>query len=132
MIKTIKTILLITIIGLIISCSGYGKKLQFSKTEVYYTSVITKDEAQKLGEYLVSSGFADGNGKSVQLTKNKSNKNYVFRMVTSKKAMKDSTYDFIFQLMAKQLSDSVFNGNPVDFHVCDDTFKTVKELNFKN
>ena len=128
--KTIKILLLFIIVPSIISCSGYGKKLEFNKTEVFYTSDVTKEEAQKLGAYLVRSEFADGIEKSVQLAKNKTSNNYIFRMVTSDEAANNEIYETIFRLMAQQLSDSVFNGKPVDFHVCDNTFKTLKELNF--
>jgi len=119
-------------IVLVASCSGYGKKLNFSKTEVYYTNGINKLEAQNLGKYLVSSGFADGKDKSVQLSKNNADGNYVFRMVTTKEAVNNKMYETIFKLMAKQISDSVFNGKPVDFHICDNTFKTLKEIKFEN
>jgi hypothetical protein len=130
--KNIKIlIILLATTALITSCTGYGDKLEFDKTEVYYTNGVTKVEAQNLGKYLISSGFSDGNAKSVQLSRNKENNRYQFRMVTNEKAQKDSTYDFIFQLMAGQISDSVFNGKPVDFHICDNTFKTVKEIKFK-
>jgi len=129
--KTIK-FFTIAILGLILtSCSGYGKKLNFSKTEVYYTNGISKLEAQNLGKYLVSSGFADDKDKSVQLSKNKTDGNYVFRMVTVKEAINNKMYEAIFKLMAKQISDSVFNGKPVDFDICDNTFKTLKKFKFK-
>ena len=81
-----------------------------------------------MGAYLISSKFADGNSKSVQLTKDEESNHYAFRMVTTPKAAKDSTYNFLFKLMASQISDSVFNGSPVDFHVCDNRFKTLKVL----
>jgi len=92
---------------------------------------VTKVEAQNLGKYLIRSSFADGNAKSVQLRKNKENNRYFFRMVTNEKTQKDSTYNFIFQLMTIQIFDSVFNGAPVDFHVCNNTFKIVRDIKFK-
>jgi len=131
--KNIKfLIILLASTALLIACNGYGKKLTFSKTDVYYTNGVSKLEVQKLGKYLTRSGFADGNAKSVQLSKNKENNHYQFRMVTNEKGLKDSSYNFIFQVMAMQISDSVFNGKPVDFHICDNTFKTVREIKFKN
>ena len=116
----------------ITSCDGYGTKLEYQKTEVYYTSKVDKKDAQKLGDFLVSSNFADGNEKSIQLTKNDENGNYVFRMVTNKEAAESKTYESIFKIFSKQISDSVFNKAPVDFHVCDNTFNTLKVIPFEN
>lgn len=126
--KKIFTIL--ALVTLFMSCSNYGEKLEFDGTEVYYTKGIEKAEATKLGQYLISSKFADGRKKSVQLTKDEETNRYNFRMVTAEKAAKDSTYNFIFKLMARQISDSVFDGKPVDFHVCDNTFNTLKVLSY--
>ena len=124
--KTLYTVGFLLILG----CSEYGAKLQYQKTEIYYTNLIEKEEAEKLGDFLVSSKFAGENEKSVQLSKNEENNHYEFRMVTTKKAAKSETYEAIFKIYAKQLSDSVFNSSPVDFHVCDNTFKTLKIIPF--
>ncbi len=114
------------------SCNTYGTKLKYQKTEVYYTDKVEKEEAEKLGEFLVSSEFAGGNGKSVQLTKDEETGNYVFRMVTTKEAAESKSYETIFKLFTKQISDSVFNQSPVDFHVCNNTFKTLKVIPFES
>lgn len=128
--KNLKIILLFSISILFIKCSGYGKKLQFGKTEVYYTSKVEKKDAKSLGNFLVSSGFAGDNEKSVQLSKDDENGNYQFRMVTTKEAANSKSYETIFKLYAKQISDSVFNKQPVDFHICDNTFSTLKVIPF--
>ena len=84
-----------------------------------------------MGDFLVSSKFAGENEKSVQLSKNKENNHYQFRMVTTTDAAESETYEAIFKMYAQQLSDSVFNKQPVDFHVCDNTFQTLKVITFK-
>lgn len=125
-------ILLLLLSIIISSCNPYGEKLEFKATEVYYTEHVTKQEAQKLGEFLVSSEFADGRKKSVQLTKNEESGNYTFRMVTNEKAQKEDSYDILFKAISIQISDSVFNGKAVDFHVCNNTFKTLRVIPFKD
>lgn len=125
-------ILIFILSVLLISCNTYGEKLEFNKTEVYYTNKVKKEEAEKLGKYLVSSKFADGRAKSVQLTKNEESGNYVFRMVTNEKAANSKTYETVFKLVATQISDSVFNSAPVDFDVCDNTFNTIKTIKFES
>ena len=80
----------------------------------------------------MKTGFADDNEKSIQLSKNEENGNYLFRMVTNKEASENSTYETVFKVFAKQISDSVFNKKPVDFHVCNNTFETLKVIPFKD
>lgn len=128
--KKILNLILLILITSFFSCSGYGKKLKYQKTEVYYTNKVEKTDAEKLGDFLVRTKFADENEKSIQLSKNEENGNYQFRMVTTKEAAEDGSYETIFKVYAKQISDSVFNKKPVDFHVCDNTFKTLKVIPF--
>lgn len=128
---TTRNALILLSIILFLSCSGYGDKEVFNATEVYYKGEITKEEATLLGNYLVSSEFADGREKSVQLIKNEENGNYVFRMVANEKAQKEKTYEILFKALAMQISDSVFSGKPVDFDVCNNTFESVKYIPFK-
>lgn len=126
-----KRLIIVLGMALLYACTSYGEKLEFKKTEVYYTNKVSLKEVQKLGDYLVSSKFADGNRKSIQLTKS-DNGNYVFRMVTTKEASEDKTYEVLFKVFSKELSDSVFDQAAVDFHVCNNTFKTLKVIPFKN
>ena len=67
-----------------------------------------------------------------KLAKNEENGNYEFRMVTTKEAAESETYETIFKYYAIQISDSVFNKQPVDFHICDNVFKTLKVIPFEN
>lgn len=129
--KIIKNIAICITLSVLISCSGYGKKLDYKGTEVYYTSNVSKVDAEKLGNYLIKSEFSDGGKKSIQLTKNNKTNAYIFRMVITKKASKSKSYEAIFKIFAKQISDSVFNKQPVDFHICDNTFNTLKEIPFE-
>lgn len=128
--KTPQILVAISILFLM-ACSGYGTKLQFEKTKVYYTDKVEKSDAEKLGAFLVKSKFADENEKSIQLTKDETTNNFVFRMVTNKEAAEDKSYEGIFKIYTKQISDSVFNKQPVDFHICDNTFKTLKVITFE-
>ena len=104
--------------------TDYGDKLEFNGTDVYYTETVNQAEAQKLGEYLVESEFADGGGKSVQLSKRDSV--YVFRMVVKEGIEKDSANDLTFLAMTYALSMAVFDGAPVELEACDNTFETLR------
>ncbi|WP_422355937.1 hypothetical protein [Roseivirga pacifica] len=117
-------VLVVAIAVWVISKPGYGEKLEFNGTEVYYTESVNKADAQKLGAYLLESGFADGGTKSVQLSKPDSA--YHFRMVVKEGVEKDSANDITFQALAMTLSWSVFNNETVVVEACDNTFNTLR------
>jgi hypothetical protein len=60
--KYMKLLLMFTMLStLIYSCSsGYGKEKKFNGVQLFYTSKVTEAQADKLGKYLISGGFADG------------------------------------------------------------------------
>ncbi len=115
---------------LLISCSNYGEKLVFDGTDVYYNEGVTKEQAQKLGNYLVESEFTDGTKKSVQMVKDVTTGNLTFKMIASEGEIEGM--DMIFKTFASQLSKDVFNNEPVDFQLCNDTFEAFKTYSFKN
>ena len=109
---------------LLIGCDNYGSMLEFNGGELYYTSSVSERDAYKLGEYLVESGFFDGQRKTIQL--NKTGDTYEFRMVIKTGIEKDEEYIQLFKMMCVELSDYVFNGNPVDIHLCDEYLNTLR------
>ena len=109
---------------LFIGCGGYGTFLEFNGGELYYTSSVSERDAYKLGEYLVESGFFDGQGKTIQL--NKTDDTYEFRMVIKTGIEKDEEFIQLFKMMCIELSDYVFNGNTVDIHLCDEYLNTLR------
>lgn len=117
-----KIITLLSVFALLASCANYGEKKVFNGTEVYYKDGVTEAQADKLGESLVSSGFADGNGKSVQFVKE--DDRYVFKMVINEESLDDKSLESVFNIFPKELSE--YMGFPVDLHLCDDTFNTIR------
>ena len=109
---------------LFIGCGDYGTLLEFNGGELYYTSSVSERDAYKLGEYLVESGFFDGQGKTIQL--NKTDDTYEFRMVIKTGIEKDEEFIQLFKMMCIELSDYVFNGNTVDIHLCDEYLNTLR------
>ena len=109
---------------LFIGCGDYGTLLEFNGGELYYTSSVSERDAYKLGEYLVESGFFDGQGKTIQL--NKTGDTYEFRMVIKTGIEKDEEFIQLFKMMCIELSDYVFNGNTVDIHLCDEYLNTLR------
>ncbi|HEX8290040.1 MAG TPA: hypothetical protein VF556_18810 [Pyrinomonadaceae bacterium] len=112
------------LLGVGLGCSQLGTKLKFDGGELYYTTNVTADEAQALGNNLVESGFFNGRRISVQL--DKSDSTYQFRMVVKPEFRNDKSYAQTLRLFAAQLSSEVFNDEPVEIHICDESFKTLR------
>jgi len=108
------------------ACSppDYGTLLHFNNGELYYTSQITESEAVRLGNFLVDDGFFYGGKVTVQI--DKEDNTYLFRMVTVEGTENDPTYLEEAAASTRVLSAEVFNGAPVDFHICDDRLQTRK------
>jgi len=121
-----KKSLFILICMFLLTCNdSYGTLITYDDSDLYYTSNITSHEAHKLGTYLVEGEFfTPGNTVSVQI--DKTGKTYEFRMVVKKGIEKDPEYIEIAKLMAYALSEDVFNGSPVDIHLCDPYFETIR------
>lgn len=103
--------------------TGFGEKIVNNGTEIYYTGQVAKEDAERLGEYLTECDFSDGNTKSVQLVNEYGT--WQFRMVTQEKFVDDAEMNKNFNYMCLQLS-TVFNGEDVDIHVCNDSLETLK------
>lgn len=137
--RKISTLIFIVTSILFSSCSNkeYGEELSKDGVQLFYTDKVTKEEANNLLSYLVEEGFSDGTTKTVQL--NKSGNTYEFRMVVKKGIEQDEEYITLFKDLTLELSESVFNYNPVDIHLCDDELETIRiipmyqnNLNHKN
>ena len=118
-------VVILMVIGL--GCSGHGTKLEFNGGDLYYTDNVTEVDAKKLGNYLVEQGFYDGKPKSVQL--DKSGSAYQFRMVVQPEKQNDKATMEIMKTFGVELSSDVFNGAPVEMHVCDEQLKTLRVIN---
>ena len=120
-------LLVATVFFLVSGCSLFwGKRLEFNGGELYYTSSVTREEADRLGDYLVEAGFYDGNEKTAQLTK--TGTTYEFRMVVKKGIDEDEEFIGIAKIFAEELSRNVFNGSQVDIHFCDNQLKTLRVI----
>ena len=121
----VTTFAAITTLLLFAGClNNYGTKLEFNGGELYYTEAVTEAEANSLGEFMVESGYYDGEAKTVQIAKEDGT--YQFRMVSKDGVAEDPEFIELAGLYALQISESVFNGAPVEVHFCDDHLKTLR------
>jgi hypothetical protein len=118
---TIPAILLLFILP---GCKNLGKEKIFNGVELYHTESVSDTLANKLGGYLVSSQFADGKAKTVQLTK--TGDTYHFRFVVQDGADKDSGLAKSTKYFASLLSADVFDSAPVQVEMCDNLMNTLK------
>lgn len=107
------------------SCKNYGKKIPYGKSEVFYTENVTREQAQKLGDYLNQNHFfKDDKKASVQL--DKSADTFLFRMVVLDNFVNDESYINNAKIFTTELSDKVFDQKPVLINFCDKYFSTVR------
>jgi hypothetical protein len=129
-----KRAILLIIIGclatvLMLGCNSYGTKLEYGKSELYYTKNVTEAEAKKLGYFLNKQGFSEGERKTIQL--DKSGDTYQVRMVVGEGKLNDEKFLADIQDDAGATSKYIFDGAKVEVHLCDDKLKTLKVVPMK-
>ncbi|CAG5078934.1 hypothetical protein [Parvicella tangerina] len=122
---TLKSLLLIALLAITLSgCQNYGTEKEFNGVQLFYTENVTEDEADKLGEFMIEAGFADGGEKSVQLEKK--GDTYQFRMVVKEGFEEKEEFILLAKQFAQELSVNVFENAPVEVHLCSDRLETLK------
>ena len=112
-----------------ISNSSLGAKIDYPGGEIYYTSAVTQQQAQSLGNYLQQTGFFDPSGfVSVQL--DKADTTYLFKMVAVEGAEDDQQNIQFAENYLVQISENVLDHAPVNFFFCDDRMQTKKMIPF--
>jgi hypothetical protein len=111
---------------LLTGATKYGAVLKVSQADLYYTTAVSKDEAQALGDYLVQKEFLDGRHLSVQLTKE--GQTLQVRFPVKPGFEKDEAYVASVGVMGRELSQEVFHGTPTEVDLCDSELKTLRAV----
>jgi hypothetical protein len=111
---------------LLTNCTNFGTLKEFNGIQLYYTKNVTESEATSLGLYLSSSGFADGQNKTVQL--DRTGNTYEVRMVVKKGIELDPQYCEDAKKFGADISYIVFNSQKVDVHFCDKGLNTLRVM----
>jgi hypothetical protein len=99
--------------------------LEFNRGELYYfTASMSRDDAEILGQYLLRDGFFAGQPVNVQLRKQ--GEMLQFRLPVKQGLEKDESYVATCGKFAKELSKAMLHGGPVEVHLCDTNFRTVR------
>jgi hypothetical protein len=93
---------------------GFGQEEQ---EEIYYTPDISSEQARQLGVFLQQEGmFNDDGAKSVRLSKN--GEVFVVGFVLAWNSWESPQTLMAFRELLPRLSRRVFNGVPVEIHLC--------------
>jgi hypothetical protein len=123
----------VTVVGLSQLCRGlvlltgatnYGMVLKVNQSDLYYTTAVSKEDATRLQDFLIRSKVCGDSQISMQLTKSGSTRQ--FRIVVKPGFEKDKGYIATVQEMGETLSTRVFGGAPLEVHLCDDHFRTLR------
>lgn len=94
----------------------YGWEFSFGQMQLFFTPRVDYTEANQLGEYLTREGFTEYSS-TVQL--DKSDSAYHYNQVTLEDYWFDEEYLVTIEETANQMSEDVFNGEPVVYALCD-------------
>jgi len=129
--KTNVILALLVLIGFA-SCNNYGKKASTGHVETYYKDGITQDQAKRTATLIYNIDERGGNPKtekSFQLCK--THDTVCFRMVLADEGKVKELDPFDFVAMANIVSDSVFNGAPVNIDLTDNKFESLRIIPYK-
>lgn len=98
--------------------------LTFNGGELYFTSNITMEEANRLGAYLIRKKLFNGEPRVVRVSKSEGK--YELRYVLSEKYVNNGFVIRGIRKVCRELSDDVFHDHPVEAHLCNDYLKTLR------
>jgi hypothetical protein len=104
-------------------CGKFGKRFSFNAAELFVTTGVTEDQAIRLGTYLMNKRFFNDNPKLGQL--NRTADGFELRLQVKNESDPGSRKDF--QRMARDLSQDVFGGVPVEVCSCEGVRKTLHQ-----
>lgn len=100
-------------------------KVSQNNLDIYYTENVTRSEAKKLLEYLISEDFTDGS-QEVGVRLDKTGKTYEFKVIVKKGMDTDPDFIKLAKTLSTEISNDVFGKAQVDIHLMDDNFKLLR------
>jgi hypothetical protein len=114
------------------ACTSYGKKVKTGNVEVFYKDGVTEEQAKKISslfdEAVQKTNPGSTSRKSFQVTK--PSDSVLLKMVVDKSKL-DNVEDESLYAISGLVSDSVFQGGPVNLILTDDHFKAIRTLAFQ-
>lgn len=125
----IKYLILFFCIASVGFAQDFGKLKTFNNGEVFYEAAVKEEFADKLGNYLVKSGFFDGDPRSIQVLDD--GLSYIVKFIVSDSLLTAKNYLRQVSYFTYELSLNVFEGKPVDIHLSNNYFVTKKAIKFQ-
>ncbi|MGB4930521.1 MAG: hypothetical protein WBP43_11140 [Chitinophagales bacterium] len=127
-----KNLLLLTLcVSILSACStksnDYGTKLDIGGDQLFYKPPVTEANALEVGNFLKSYQYFKGSGSAVQVLKET---NYVVRFATRPGTETDNELIKGYIFIQLDMSNTTFDGQPVDIELCDSILQTKKRINF--
>lgn len=102
----------------------YGNSVEFGNDIIFYSESISKEQANNLGNYLISIGtFMD---LGIMIRMEKTDSVYLIHLPVQEKMDEDPSYLEAVKIVAKAISEDIFSEEQVDVHLCDDLYETLK------
>ncbi len=102
--------------------ASYGTLMTFELDNLYFKAPVNEEEAQKFMQFLKTEEFFIGEGISVLLKKTENGFEMYYPI--QEKIEDFAGYLDAVKILADQISQVVFSGNPFNIHLCDKTFTT--------
>ncbi len=125
--------ILITLVAccMLTACSNHGKKIKNNNIEVYYKDGVSKDQAQLTADMLYRLDNPQENKDAVRKSFQLSVKGdtVICKMVVDEEKANEVP-DESFLIIGNKISDSAFNGKPVNMILTNNKFKPVRTIFF--
>ena len=106
-----------------------GTRLDFGKSELFFTDGIGEAEAKQVGTTLVREQYFGERGSTVQLRY--VDRRYQLRCAVRAGVEHDQSTNIAWRRLAEKVSTECFRTSPVDVHLCDEKMKTLSVVKFE-
>lgn len=113
--------------GLYVLGTSEGNRLAFERGELYYNDPVTREEAQRVGEYLRGLEiFTAQKAATVQF--DKEDERYKIRFVVDPAVAEGTLVNVQFAVIGNDIAHNVLSGMPLDVILCDENLKPLRTL----
>jgi hypothetical protein len=115
------------VLGLYVLGASEGNRLAFQRGELYYDDPVTRDEAQRVGEYLQQREIFSAQ-KAATVRFDKEHDRYQIRFVVDPAVAEETLVNVQFAVIGSEIAQQVLNGMPLDVILCDEHLKALRTL----
>lgn len=122
-------IIALVALSILTGCSNHGKKVKSDHIEVFYKDAVTETQAQKAADMLNRLDNPEGDKNAVRKSFQLSGTGDTItcKMVVNEEKANEVP-DRSFLIIGNKISDSAFNGKPVNMVLTDDKFKPIRTI----